>query len=145
MALLSDISDYIKGEPMDPTLQDLFGRLPPVQWPVARKGFTFPAEGDRLRVTLRRDQESWQHDRRVVIPAGTVYQGVAANVDNDGFFELMSAEGEVIPLYLNDSALQIEVTAAVRRAPTAERAVGEGAEVQPADSPDTGAQASSPA
>jgi hypothetical protein len=130
---------------MDPTLQDLFGRLPPVQWPVAREGFTFPAEGDRLRVTLRRDQESWQNDRRVVLPAGTVYQGVAANVDTDGFFELVSAEGDVIPLYLNDSALQIEVTSAVRRA-TAERVVGEAGEAQPvADGSDTGAQASSPA
>ncbi len=130
---------------MDPTLQDLFGRLPPVQWPVARKGFTFPAEGDRLRVTLRRDQESWQDDRRIVVPAGTVYQGVAANVDNDGFFELVSAEGETIPLYLNDSALLIEVTSAVRRA-TAERAVGEGSAAQPlAGDSDTGAQASSPA
>jgi hypothetical protein len=130
---------------MDPTLQDLFGRLPPVQWPVARKGFTFPAEGDRLRVTLRRDQESWQDDRRIVVPAGTVYQGVAANVDNDGFFELVSAEGETIPLYLNDSALLIEVTSAVRRA-TVERAVGEGSAPHPlAGDSDTGAQASSPA
>jgi len=130
---------------MDPTLQDLFGRLPPVQWPVARKGFTFPAEGDRLRVTLRRDQESWQDDRRIVVPAGTVYQGVAANVDNDGFFELVSAEGETIPLYLNDSALLIEVTSAVRRT-TAERAVGEGGAPQPlAGDSDTGAQASPPA
>jgi hypothetical protein len=130
---------------MDPTLQDLFGRLPPVQWPVARKGFTFPAEGDRLRVTLRRDQESWQDDRRIVVPAGTVYQGVAANVDNDGFFELVSAEGETIPLYLNDSALLIEVTSAVRRT-TAERAVGEGSAPQPlAGDSDTGAQASPPA
>jgi hypothetical protein len=130
---------------MDPTLQDLFGRLPPVQWPVAREGFTFPAEGDRLRVTLRRDQESWQNDQRVVIPAGTIYQGVAANVDNDGFFELISAEGEVIPLYLNDSALQIEVTAAVRRARSAERAVGEHKAQPLAGDADTGAQASPPA
>jgi hypothetical protein len=130
---------------MDPTLQDLFGRLPPVQWPVAREGFTFPAEGDRLRVTLRRDQESWQNDRRIVIPAGTVYQGVAANVDTDGFFELVSAEGNVIPLYLNDSALLIEVTSAVRRAVAAERVVGDSAAQPGANDPDTGAQASPPA
>jgi hypothetical protein len=57
----------------------------------------------------------------------------------------VSAEGETIPLYLNDSALLIEVTSAVRRV-TAERAVGEDSAAQPlAGDSDTGAQASSPA
>jgi hypothetical protein len=91
-----------------------------------------------VRVTLRRDQESWQNSQRIVIPAGTVYEGVAANVDGDGFFELVCADGRAIPLYLNDSALQMEVTSSVqRRAPNAERAVGQPQNgAQPAANPE---------
>ncbi len=77
---------------------------------------TFPAVGDHVRATLRRDQQSWQGSERVVTPAGSVREGVVVDVEAEGFFTLETAAGMPVKLYLNDSALHIEVTSRIRRA-----------------------------
>jgi O6-methylguanine-DNA--protein-cysteine methyltransferase len=79
-----------------------------------RVGATFPPEGDFVRVTLRREQQSWQGTRLVTIPAGTTYEGIAADVDTEGFFTLVNAANEQRKFYLTDSALHIQVVARIR-------------------------------
>jgi hypothetical protein len=81
-----------------------------------RVGATFPPEGDYVRVTLRRDQQSWQGARLVTIPAGTIYEGTAADVDTEGFFTLVDTANERRKFYLTDSALHIQVIAHIRTA-----------------------------
>jgi hypothetical protein len=95
--------------------QRLFRRMPSSDW-IGQSRITFPAKGDRIRVVLRRDQQSWQDNKLVTIPAGTVYEGTASHVDTDGFFEITNEAGECTKCYLGDSALRIEVTAAVHAA-----------------------------
>lgn len=75
---------------------------------------TFPAEGDRMRITLRRDVQSWQGNKLITIAAGTTYEGTATAADTQGFFELIDAANHRHKFYLLDSALQIEVVASIR-------------------------------
>jgi hypothetical protein len=96
--------------------QRLFRRMPSSDW-IGQSRITFPAKGDRIRVVLRRDQQSWQDNKLVTIPAGTTYEGTVSQVDTNGFFEIVDNAGECIKCYLGDSALRIEVTAAVRSSP----------------------------
>jgi hypothetical protein len=45
---------------------------------------------------------------KMVIPAGTVYEGVASDVDQDGFFDLNLDTGETIDFRTGDEGIQIE-------------------------------------
>lgn len=82
-------------------------------WHPEQSEATFPAVGDRVRVTLRRDMQSWQGSKLITIPAGLTYEGVAVDVDTQGFFELVDASHNRHKFYLLDSALRIEVIASV--------------------------------
>jgi hypothetical protein len=70
-----------------------------------------PADGAPVRVTLGKDLHLWQGSRQVVIPAGTVYEGVAANIDPEGFFDVVAADGQRTRIYRYDSAIQVDVLA----------------------------------
>lgn len=74
----------------------------------------FPDHGDRVRITLGRDVQSWHEQQRIVLPAGKVYEGIVTEADTEGFFEILDTAGMPMKFYLGDSALHIEVTAAVR-------------------------------
>jgi hypothetical protein len=67
-----------------------------------------PEEGQRLRITLVKDMQLWQGTKRSIVPAGTAYEGVAAEIDPEGFFDLVDDEGEHRKFYVNDSSIQIE-------------------------------------
>ncbi len=45
---------------------------------------------------------------KIVVPAGTVYEGVASDVDQDGFFDLNLDTGETIDFRTGDEGIQIE-------------------------------------
>jgi hypothetical protein len=75
---------------------------------------TFPANGDYVCITLRRDVQGWEGSRLVTSPEGTSYEGIAVDADRDGFFALNCTDGQYRQFYLNDSALNIQVSARVR-------------------------------
>jgi hypothetical protein len=80
--------------------------------PADQEGPKLPKAGERVRVTLRRDIESWEGKERVVIPAGTSYEGVAAHIETEGFFDVMGDGGQQKKFYIFDSSIQVEVLSA---------------------------------
>ena len=48
---------------------------------------------------------------KIVVPSGTVYEGVASDVDQDGFFDLNLDTGETIDFRTGDEGIQIEEVA----------------------------------
>lgn len=68
-----------------------------------------PEPGQRLRVTLLKDVDSWQGKTRIVIPAGTTYEGVVTTIDLEGFFDMTLDNGESKGFYARDKTIQIDV------------------------------------
>jgi len=77
--------------------------------------------GQRLKVTALYDTKP-QLDRDIfeatgkrvlfpTIPAGTTYQGIASDVDPDGFFDLNFDDGSAICFYAFDSHIRVEEVA----------------------------------
>ncbi|NJP05334.1 MAG: hypothetical protein HC837_06770 [Chloroflexaceae bacterium] len=66
-------------------------------------------EGQTIRVTLSRDLVTWADKTRTVTPAGTVYEGVAKNITDDGFFDVMTTDGSIVGFYAHDSTFTVEV------------------------------------
>jgi hypothetical protein len=84
--------------------------------------------GQHVRVTLLRDyvttddretqrfaERARRGGRATFIPAkrtfstGTVYEGIATDVDADGFFDLSTSDGDTHGFYVADSGIHIEV------------------------------------
>ncbi len=73
-----------------------------------RGGSVLPQEGQRIRVTLQKNLQIWQGSQQVVIPAGTIYEGHAADIDAEGFFDLVDDTDQRMKFYIYDSSLQVE-------------------------------------
>lgn len=68
-----------------------------------------PEKGQTVRVTLLKDVDGWQGKGRVLTPAGTMYTGVVADIDSEGFFDIATESGETRGFYAKDKTLKIEV------------------------------------
>jgi hypothetical protein len=69
---------------------------------------TLPAEGERVRISLLRDMQSWQGKQLVTTPAGTTWEGIVVSSDPDGFFDIRSDDGQPASFYINDSSFRVE-------------------------------------
>jgi hypothetical protein len=58
----------------------------------------------------REGQRSFPVPKKV-IPAGTVYEGIVTDADNDGFFDLNLDDGEAIGFYAHGPCVLIELLA----------------------------------
>ncbi len=72
-----------------------------------------PAEGQQVRITLLKDWQSWEGNTRVVIPAGTSYEGTVSAIDTEGFFDMVDAAEKPMHFYIYDSTIQVENLSAV--------------------------------
>lgn len=68
-----------------------------------------PEQGQRLRVTLLKDVDSWEGQTRTVIPAGTTYEGVVTKIDLEGFFDMTLDDSQSKGFYARDKTIQIDV------------------------------------
>lgn len=68
-----------------------------------------PENGQRVRITLLKDVDSWEGNVRSVAPAGTVYEGTVANIDAEGFFDITTDEGQSKGFYVKDATIHVEV------------------------------------
>ncbi|MFP4437115.1 MAG: hypothetical protein ACLFVO_07695 [Chloroflexaceae bacterium] len=73
-----------------------------------------PEKGQRVRVILLKDVDSWEGKTRTVTPAGTVYEGLVAEIDADGFFDIVTDAGQEKGFYAKDSTLFIDILVAER-------------------------------
>lgn len=76
-------------------------------------GYPIIRPGDRVRVTalipVRGRGDSPE------TPAGTVIEGVARNVERDGFFDLYPDDGEPCGFVVDDPGSRVEVVARAER------------------------------
>ncbi len=75
-----------------------------------------PRIGQRVRVTMLKEIVSWDGPRRVVIAAGTVYEGVVVGVDHEGFFDMLTDVGQRKGYYIEDATIRVERLEAVNAA-----------------------------
>ncbi len=68
-----------------------------------------PEPGQRLRVTLLKDVDSWEGQTRTVISAGTTYEGVVTKIDLEGFFDMIFDDGQSKGFYVHDKTIRIDV------------------------------------
>jgi hypothetical protein len=80
---------------------------------LGRGASAVPQEGERVRVALIKDLQSWQDNKRVTIPAGTTYEGTATATDDEGFFDIVDDDGQRAKFYIHDSSLQVAVISSV--------------------------------
>lgn len=67
-----------------------------------------PAEGEKVRVTLLKDVQSWKGKDRITIPKDTVYEGVAMAIESEGFFDVVKGDDERMKFYIHDSSIKVE-------------------------------------
>ena len=66
--------------------------------------------GQHVRVTLLKAIWGWAGSERTVVdPAGTVYDGIAGEVDSDQFFPLMLDDGSILRFSIYDSNITVEM------------------------------------
>jgi hypothetical protein len=80
---------------------------------LGRGASAIPKEGERVRVALLKDLQSWQGNKRITIPAGTTYEGTASRVDDEGFFDIVDDKGQCAKFYIHDSSFQVAVISSV--------------------------------
>lgn len=68
-----------------------------------------PEKGQRVRVTLLKDVNSWEGKELTVTPAGTVYEGIVSDIDAEGFFDITTAAGQSRGFYVKDATIHVEV------------------------------------
>lgn len=68
-----------------------------------------PQKGQRVRVILLKDVDSWEGQTRTVTPAGTVYEGLVAEIDTEGFFDIVTDAGLTKGFYTKDATLYIDI------------------------------------
>jgi len=79
-----------------------------------RRSGSLPEEGQQIRVTLTKDLQIWEGNKRVVVPSGTTYEGTAAGVDTtEGFFDLVNGGDVPKKFYVNDSTILVEIVEVV--------------------------------
>jgi hypothetical protein len=69
---------------------------------------TLPAEGERVRISLLRDMQSWQGNRLVTTPSGTIWEGIVVSSDPEGFFDIRTDDEQPASFYINDSSFRVE-------------------------------------
>lgn len=72
---------------------------------------SLPAEGQQVRVTLQKEMQMWEGNKRIVMPVGTIYEGVAAAVEAEGFFDVVGNADQRRKFFINDSSIKVEVVA----------------------------------